>query len=105
PSAWKGYDLIVSASMMEYLPRDRLADALAGLRGRLNEGGRLVLFITRQNLLMASLIGRWWDSNLYRRDELREAFARAGFENVEFRGFPAAFRHLDLWGHIVEASG
>jgi cyclopropane fatty-acyl-phospholipid synthase-like methyltransferase len=105
PSAWKGYDLIVSASMMEYLPRDRLADALAGLRGRLNEAGRLVLFITRQNLLMASLIGRWWDSNLYGRDELREAFARAGFENAEFRRFPAAFRYLDLWGHIVEASG
>jgi SAM-dependent methyltransferase len=105
PSDWTGYDLIVSASMMEYLPRDRLADALAGLRGRLNDDGRLVLFITRQNRLTDPLIGRWWDSNVYRRRELRGAFGRAGFENSEFRRFPAAYRYLDFWGHIVEASG
>jgi SAM-dependent methyltransferase len=103
-SDWTGYDLIVTASMMEYLPRDRLADALAGLRGRLKAGGRLVLFITRQSRLMDPLIGRWWDANLYRRHELREAFGRAGFENAEFRSFPAVFRYLDMWGHIVEAS-
>jgi ubiquinone/menaquinone biosynthesis C-methylase UbiE len=105
PSEWTGYDLIVSASMMEYLPRARIADALAGLRGRLNDGGSLLLFITRQNLLMESLIGRWWDANLYRQSELRDAFGRAGFGRVEFRRFPLAFRHLDLWGHVVEASG
>jgi len=105
PSDWTGYDLIVSASMMEYLPRDRLADALAGLRGRLNDGGSLLLFITRQNFLMEPLIGRWWDSNLYRQSGLREAFGRAGFGRIEFRRFPLAFRYLDLWGHVVEASG
>jgi hypothetical protein len=90
---------------MEYLPRARIADALAGLRGRLNDGGSLLLFITRQNLLMESLIGRWWDANPYRQSELRDAFGRAGFGRVEFRRFPLAFRHLDLWGHVVEASG
>jgi len=89
---------------MEYLPRDRLADALAGLRGRLCDGGSLLLFITRQNRLMEPLIGRWWDANLYRQSELRDAFGRAGFGRVEFRGFPLAFRYLDLWGHVVEAS-
>jgi hypothetical protein len=71
----------------------------------LNETGHLVLFITRQSRLMEPLIGRWWDANLYRRSELREAFDRAGFERVEFRRFPRAFRYLDVWGHIVEASG
>ena len=60
PSSWTNYDLIVSASMMEYLPRERLVDALAGLRQRLTAGGRLVLFITRRNWLMGPLIGRWW---------------------------------------------
>jgi SAM-dependent methyltransferase len=105
PVDWTGYDLIVSAAMMEYLPRDRLADALSGLRARLGEGGRLVLFITRDNFVMKPLIGRWWDSNLYRREELRRAFERAGFATVEHRRFPAAYRHLDFWGHIVEASG
>jgi cyclopropane fatty-acyl-phospholipid synthase-like methyltransferase len=104
PADWTGYDLIVSASMMEYLPRERLSDALAGLGSRLVDGGTLVLFITRQNPLMAPLIGRWWDANLYRRVELQQTFDRAGFGDIAFRRFPLAFRHLDLWGHIVEAS-
>jgi ubiquinone/menaquinone biosynthesis C-methylase UbiE len=39
PSSWSDYDLIVSASMLEYVPRDRLVCALSGLRARLNPGG------------------------------------------------------------------
>ena len=103
PAAWRGYDLIVSASMMEYLPRDRLAEALAGLRGLLNDEGSLLLFITRRNWLMRPLIGRWWKSNLYTAPELQEAFRRAGFSTIAFGKFPSRFRHLALWAHIVEA--
>jgi SAM-dependent methyltransferase len=103
PSSWTDYDLIVSASMLEYLPRDRLVDALAGLHGLLNHTGSFVLFITRRNWLMRPLIGRWWESNLYKAGELDEAFRRAGFSTITFRRFPPSFRHLALWGHIVEA--
>jgi SAM-dependent methyltransferase len=103
PASWCDYDLIVSASMLEYLPRDRLVDALAGLRGLLGEGGSLVLFITRRNALMRPLIGRWWDSNVYDARELAESFDAAGFSDVAFDSFPLAFRHLALWGHVVVA--
>lgn len=104
PADWHGFDLIVSASMMEYLPRERLVDALSGLRLRLTKGGSLLLFITRRNWLMEPLIARWWDANLYEADELEASFRRAGFSNVAFGGFPFPYRHLSLWGHIVEAS-
>lgn len=103
PGSWTNYDLIVSASMLEYLPRNRLVDALAGLRERLNPEGSFVLFITRRNWLMRPLIGRWWEANLYEAGELEESFRRAGFSTVAFRRFPLAFRHLALWGYIVEA--
>ncbi|MBI3784497.1 MAG: class I SAM-dependent methyltransferase [Deltaproteobacteria bacterium] len=103
-ATWGGYDLIVSASMMEYLPRERLADALAGLRRLLNGNGSLLLFITRRNWLMRPLIGRWWESNLYTAPELQEAFARAGFSNIKFGAFPRRYRYFTLWGHIVEAT-
>jgi ubiquinone/menaquinone biosynthesis C-methylase UbiE len=103
PEAWTGYDLIVSASMMEYVPRHRLVDALRGLRGRLREDGRFVLFITRRNWLTRPLIGRWWRSNLYDAGELREAFRQGGFSRCMFPTFPPAARHLALWGHVVEA--
>jgi cyclopropane fatty-acyl-phospholipid synthase-like methyltransferase len=104
PATWNDYDLIVSASMLEYLPRARFGTGLSGLRSRLAEGGSLVLFITRRNWLTRPLIGRWWQSNLYKAGELRQALRGAGFASVTFRQFPARFRHLALWGYVVEAS-
>jgi SAM-dependent methyltransferase len=103
PAWWSGYDLIVSASMLEYLPRARLVDALVGLRARLAEGAALLLFITRRNWLTRPLIGRWWRSNLYTMRELEQVLRGAGFTAVALRHFPASFRYLDLWGYIVEA--
>jgi len=103
PDAWAEYDLIVSASMLEYVPRHRLADALRGLRGRLREDGRFLLFITRRNWLTRPLIGRWWQSNLYDAEELRDAFRRAGFSQYAFRHFPPASCYLALWGYVIDA--
>jgi SAM-dependent methyltransferase len=103
PDAWMQYDLIVSASMLEYVPQHRLVDALRGLRGRLREDGRLVLFITRRNWLTRPLIGGWWHANLYNAEELRDAFGRAGFSRCAFRSFPPIVRYLALWGYVVEA--
>jgi ubiquinone/menaquinone biosynthesis C-methylase UbiE len=103
PASWRGYDLVVSASMLEYVPRDRFVEALRGLRGRLADGGRFVLFMTRRNLLTRFLIGGWWRSNLYTAAELAEAFQQAGFSQVEFVRFPPAAIHLSVWGHVVQA--
>ncbi len=103
PASWNSYGLIVSASMMEYVPRNRLVDALRGLRGLLSADGSLLLFITRRNWLTRPLIGRWWTANLYDSGELEETFRRASFSTVAFHRFPLAFSYLALWGHIVEA--
>jgi len=103
PESWTGYDLVVTASMLEYVPPARLLEALDALRRRLDERGTLVLFITKRNWLMDLLIGRWWDANLYTREELHSAFERAGFAGVSFARFPLRWSHLAPWGHIVEA--
>lgn len=103
PMGWGGYDLVVSASMLEYVPRDRFAPALTALRDLLGEDGHLVLFITRRSWLMRPLIGRWWASNLYSRPEVEQAFEAAGFRTATFDRFPLWFRHLGAWGHIVVA--
>ena len=104
PASWRDYDLVVSASMLEFVPRERFVEALVGLRDRLREGGSLVLFITRRNPIMRLLIGRWWASNLYTASELTDAFQRAGFARFAFRAFPRGARTLSLWGHVVEAT-
>jgi ubiquinone/menaquinone biosynthesis C-methylase UbiE len=103
PSGWKDYDLVVSASMLEYVPRDRFVSALSGLRGLLRTDGRFVLFITKRNWLMRPLVGWWWDSYLYSAPELKQAFSQAGFREVKFGAFPLLFKYLAPWGHIVEA--
>ena len=103
PATWTRYDLIVSASMLEYVPRPRLWEALASLRQRLSEDGHLVVFITRRNWLTRPMIGRWWQSNLYEKEELIEAFRRAGFSQATFSAFPLAARHLAAWGYVIEA--
>jgi SAM-dependent methyltransferase len=99
PQGWDGYDLVLTASMMEYLPRNRIAEALNGLRLRLREGGRLVLFITRPTWYTLPVVGWLWRSNLYTAADLRRAFEAAGFSSFSFPG-PA---RLTRSQHIVEA--
>lgn len=103
PDDWRDYDLILSSGMLEYLPRRELPVALSGLRRRLAEKGALVFFISRRNWMMRYLIERWWSAQLYTREELAAALAQAGLADVRFHRFPAAHRHLGLWGHFVEA--
>ena len=103
PTDWSNYDLIVTASMLEYVPRERLSEALAALRGRLADGGRLVAFITKQNGLTRLMVGWWWESNVYRKGELLHEFERAGFSHVRFQTFPLSVRYLAVWGYVVEA--
>jgi ubiquinone/menaquinone biosynthesis C-methylase UbiE len=102
PDGWRNYDLVVSASMLEYVPRDQFVAAITGLRGLLSDRGSLLLFITRDNWLMRPLIGTWWRSNLYAAQQLSEAFKVAGFSDFGFRSFPLRYRYLASWGHIIE---
>jgi ubiquinone/menaquinone biosynthesis C-methylase UbiE len=104
PHEWHEYDLIASASMLEYLPTAKLPGALAGLRSVLCHQGRLVVFMTRRNVLTRPLIGKWWASNLYKRSELGQIFSQAGFKRAAFSSFPIRYGHLAMWGHIVVAS-
>lgn len=103
PPDWRDYDLVVSSAMLEYVPRARFPEALSALRERLRPGGRLLLFISRDNLLTRPLIGRWWSANLYRRSELCVAFETARYGELSFDHFPGLYRYLDLWGWVLSA--
>jgi len=102
PEEWKDYDLIVSSAMLEYLPVDRLKDALVHLGSRLAPQGTLFVAITRRNFLMKYLIGAWWKANLYDRAQITEVFEDAGMTPV-FGRFPFPYNHLNLWGLVIEA--
>jgi ubiquinone/menaquinone biosynthesis C-methylase UbiE len=87
PIEWKDFDLIVSSTMLEYLPRDKVKDALSNLKGMLRPDGKIVVIITKRNLLTSWLAGRWWKANLYKKAEIQQAFLDAGFEKIAFKKF------------------
>ncbi len=60
PETWNDYDLVVTASMLEYVSRPDFSIALGVLRQRLCSGGSLLLFITRNKMRL--LIGRRWSA-------------------------------------------
>ena len=103
PGNWKDFDLIISAAMMEYIPSEKFVNVLSGLKSRLSDTGSVVLFITRKNWLTKLLIGTWWGANSYKERELETFFRRAGFSTITFTSFPLPYKHLCIWGHIVEA--
>jgi len=56
PSSWSNYDLIVATSMLEYVPRPHLSQALSVLGARLARRGILLVVITRKNWITRVLI-------------------------------------------------
>jgi len=97
PDHWRDYDLIVTAAMLEYVPRTSLPKALMGLKELLLPGGKLILFITRRTGLTEGPIGRWWEAELYSDSEITEAAELAGFDGLEFKPFPGIFRIAGRW--------
>jgi 2-polyprenyl-3-methyl-5-hydroxy-6-metoxy-1,4-benzoquinol methylase len=102
--AWVEYDLILSASMLEYLPKNELPLALAGLRKRLSPNGKILILITRKSLEARILIEWWWRSERYSREELHQAFSAGGFCDVTFRRFPGPYFWLNRSSYAVEAT-
>ena len=49
--------------------------------------GKIVVIITKRNLLTSWLAGKWWKANLYKKAEIQQAFWDAGFERVVFKKF------------------
>lgn len=103
PPSWTDYDLILSASMLEYLPKQDLPHALAGLRARLASEGRILVVITRKSPETKVLIEWLWHAERYTKDELLRAFAEAGFRDPVFRQFPWPYFWLNRANYVVEA--
>jgi len=104
PSSWCNYDLIVSASMLEYVASEQLPRALSALGARLARGGTLLVIITRKNWITRALIERLWQAARYSREELRGAFSSAGFGGLTFRRFPCRYFWQNFSNHVVMAT-
>jgi 2-polyprenyl-3-methyl-5-hydroxy-6-metoxy-1,4-benzoquinol methylase len=59
PRDWLDYDLIVCSAMLEYIPKEKLGQALGNLRKLLNRNGHLLVFVTKR-----TWITRWIGSEM-----------------------------------------
>jgi len=102
PPSWTNYDLIVSASMLEYLPKHDLQRALTGLRARLTPDGHILVMIARKTLETKVLIDWWWHAERYTKNELLRAFDEAGLRTPVFRRFPWRYFWLNRANYVIE---
>ncbi len=87
PAHWNEYDLIVSSTMLEYLPPTQVRDALMNLRQLLSRGGLLLILMTRRNRLTRWLAAKWWKTQTYAERDIQALLEDAGFEEIKFRNF------------------
>lgn len=104
PPSWTNYDLIISASMLEYLAKQDMPRALAGLRARLAPGGHMLLMMTRKTPETKVLIEWLWHAERYTKNELLCALGEAGFRNPVFRRFPWRYFWLNRANYVVDAT-
>jgi cyclopropane fatty-acyl-phospholipid synthase-like methyltransferase len=65
PPSWSNYDLIVSTSMLEYVPKSSLGQTLSALNARLGQDGTLLVVITRKSWITWILVEGWWRAARY----------------------------------------
>jgi len=88
PQAWRDYDVIVTSTMLEYIPTASVHKAVAGLLGLLKPGGKMIWLLSGRTLPMRLFVGWLWRSNLYSKSELDAVLAKAGAEKVEYLTLP-----------------
>jgi SAM-dependent methyltransferase len=97
PQTWSDYDLIVTSTMLEYVPTASLDKAVAGLLGLLKPGGKMIWLLSGRTLPMRLFVGWLWRANLYSKSEIDAVLAKAGAANVEYLSLPRPYpttKHL-----------
>ncbi len=103
PASWTDYDLIVSTSMLEYVPLTQFEQALAALHKRIAKRGRLIVVITRKNILSRIVIEWGWQARGHTACDLKTALVHAGFSQVIFHRFPLSHFWLNITNYVVIA--
>lgn len=85
---WTGFDWVVSAAMLEYIPAEHRQRALRNLKGLLNRDGHILLLLTKRTWITRWTGAKWWGTNLFDRDEIAAALEQAGFAGIQEKQMP-----------------
>jgi len=87
PQDWKDYDLIISSSMIEYIPQELLPQAILNLKSLMKPDGTLLILVTIKNFITRWLVGWWWEANIYTKREIKEILISAGINDFKILPF------------------
>ena len=96
PDSWSNFDIIFSSGMLEYIVPEKLPKVLDNLRRFLKPGGRLIVFVSRKNILNKFLIEKPWRARTYTKENIIKFFKKADFELLAVSKFKS-------WGFAVIA--
>ncbi len=102
PTQWHDYDLVVTASMLEYVPRESLPKAVAGLLERVKPGGKMIWILSGNTPLMKFIVGWFWRGNLYTKSELNEILKKVGATDINYLSFPRPYQATNRYMLAVE---
>jgi cyclopropane fatty-acyl-phospholipid synthase-like methyltransferase len=97
PPGWNDYDLIVSSTMLEYIPREKLNHAITNLKNLLKNDGRLLIFITRKSFITKLVGVNWWRINPFSLDEIKMFLQQAGLSILSVNKLPS------IWNRYLSA--
>lgn len=95
PSSWGEYDLIVSSALLEYIPEEQISNALINLKQLLKAGGRLLIFVTKRNLITTWTGKFFWKTNLFEEEKMQRILQDAGFNKINQIKLPSKWsKHI-----------
>ncbi len=103
PKEWKDYDLVIASAMLEYLSKKEIEIALSGLKDLLKKNGKIVVLITKRNIVTSWLVKRWWKARTYKKKEIEQVLSGVGFHNIRFKQFAKPHKYLNRGVLIAEA--
>jgi ubiquinone/menaquinone biosynthesis C-methylase UbiE len=83
PSNWNEYELIVSSALLEYIPEEKISNATSNLKNLLKAGGKLLIFITRRNLITTWTGKLFWKTNLFEEKQIQGILQDVGFNKIK----------------------
>lgn len=91
PKSWTNFDLILSANMLEHLPRNKFALAIKKLKKLLKKNGKLLVFIEGDNIINRTFVKMIWGSEVYTKEQLLYIFKKVGFKRPKINKFGSLF--------------
>jgi len=103
PQNWNTYDLVLTSAMLEYLNTKDIIIGLHNIKKLMKKNGKIIIFISKKNIITHYLIKKWWKANTYTQKEISALLRQIGFRKIQFKSYLFPYIYINAGMHIIEA--